>query len=98
MTGSRKKTRKRILQTINKPPKGGDYVWDGADEDDRPATPAELSAGITEQRRGRGRPPGSSKVSTTVRFDRDVIEAFRAKGPGWQSRMNSALREWLALK
>lgn len=43
----------------------------------------------------RGRPVGSTKVSTTVRFDSDVIEAFRAEGPGWQTRMNLALREWL---
>lgn len=44
----------------------------------------------------RGRPPGSSKKeSTTIRFDKDVLDAFKADGPGWQSRMNSALREWL---
>lgn len=44
----------------------------------------------------RGRPPGSgTKVSTTVRFDADILAAFRAEGPGWQTRMNQALREWL---
>jgi uncharacterized protein (DUF4415 family) len=35
------------------------------------------------------------KVSTTVRFDSDVLEAFRATGRGWQGRMNQALKEWL---
>ncbi len=44
----------------------------------------------------RGRPPGSKKISTTVRFDVEVIEAFRAGGPGWQTRMNDVLRDWLA--
>ncbi len=45
----------------------------------------------------RGRPAGSGmKVSTTVRFDADIIAAFRAGGPGWQTRMNEALREWLS--
>lgn len=45
----------------------------------------------------RGRPAGSgSKISTTIRFDADIIARFRADGPGWQSRMNEALREWLA--
>jgi len=34
-------------------------------------------------------------VSTTIRLDPDVIEAFRAQGRGWQSRINAALREWL---
>ncbi len=44
----------------------------------------------------RGRPPGTGKVSTTIRFDADVLEAFKSEGPGWQTRMNRALREWLA--
>lgn len=44
----------------------------------------------------RGRPPGSgAKKSTTVRFDLDVLDAFKTTGRGWQTRMNNALREWL---
>lgn len=43
----------------------------------------------------RGRPVGSTKVSTTIRFDSDVLEAFKKGGKGWQSRMNRALRQWL---
>lgn len=44
----------------------------------------------------RGRPKAESvKESLTVRYDTDVVAAFRASGPGWQSRMNAALREWL---
>ncbi len=43
----------------------------------------------------RGRPAGSSKVSTTIRFDGDVLEAFRAMGKGWQSKMNAVLREYV---
>lgn len=43
-----------------------------------------------------GRPLGSGlKESQTVRFDRDIIAAFKATGKGWQTRMNDALREWL---
>lgn len=43
-----------------------------------------------------GRPPGSgAKISTTVRFDADILQAFRATGKGWQTRMNDALKEWL---
>ena len=71
------------------------YVWDGKDEDDRPATPEEMRAGVEADRKQRGRPPGSDKESTTIRFDRDVLTAFRSAGPGWQTRMNAALREWL---
>ena len=45
----------------------------------------------------RGRPLGSgTKVQMTVRFDADVIEAFKQDGDGWQTRMNDALRDWLA--
>lgn len=36
------------------------------------------------------------KRSTTIRFDEDVLEAFKATGPGWQTRMNAAFKEWLA--
>lgn len=100
MSGSKKKhptrrlTRAQILEAMKKPPPGGYYVWDGKDEDDRPMTREEIRAGLALARK-RGRPPGSNKESTTVRFDRDVLDAFRAGGPGWQTRMNSALREWL---
>ena len=71
------------------------YAWDGKNEDPRPLTHEEMLAGIEAYRRQRGRPAGSDKESTTIRFDRDVLTAFRAGGPGWQTRMNAALREWL---
>ena len=74
---------------------GTPYVWDGKDEDDRPLTHEEMQAGIEAYRKQRGRPAGSDKESTTIRFDRDVLAAFRAAGPGWQTRMNAALRDWL---
>ncbi|MDY3330873.1 MAG: BrnA antitoxin family protein [Pelistega sp.] len=44
----------------------------------------------------RGRPVGTGqKQQLTVRFDRDVIAAFRALGDGWQTKMNKALKDWL---
>jgi len=43
----------------------------------------------------RGRPVGRTKASQTVRFDLDILSAFKATGKGWQTRMNDALREWL---
>ena len=45
--------------------------------------------------KGRGKQQSPTKISTTVRFDSDVLEAFRASGRGWQTRMNEALKEWL---
>lgn len=70
------------------------YVWDGKNDDERPLTREEMQVGVETYRR-RGRPAGSDKESTTIRFDRDVLAAFRAGGPGWQTRINAALREWL---
>jgi uncharacterized protein (DUF4415 family) len=47
------------------------------------------------KRRG-GRPRlANPKISVTIRYDVEVVEQFRAKGEGWQTRMNDALRDWL---
>ena len=35
------------------------------------------------------------KQQLTVRFDRDVIEWFRAQGAGYQTRMNAVLRGYM---
>lgn len=40
-----------------------------------------------------GRPKSSNpKIAISIRLDADVIEKFKATGPGWQSRINEALR------
>ena len=33
------------------------------------------------------------KEQVTLRIDQDVLEYFRATGPGWQDRINDALRK-----
>jgi uncharacterized protein (DUF4415 family) len=60
----------------------------------RPAEelPAELLAAFPNTGKRMGRPPGSTKQAVSLRLDRDVIDKFRATGPGWQSRINEALR------
>jgi len=41
----------------------------------------------------RGRPLGSgTKAQITLRLDIDVIDALRASGAGWQTRVNEILR------
>jgi uncharacterized protein (DUF4415 family) len=73
---------------------------DWVDEDDAPdlSTPywrAKFDAAPVL----RGRPPLSDpKVSTTIRLDADVVAHFRAGGPGWQTRVNAALKEWIATR
>jgi uncharacterized protein (DUF4415 family) len=40
-----------------------------------------------------GRPKGSgTKELVTLRLDREILDHFRAGGPGWQTRLNDALR------
>lgn len=34
-----------------------------------------------------------AKESVTLRIDRTVLEAFQEDGPGWQERINDALRK-----
>ncbi|MEO5808186.1 BrnA antitoxin family protein [Devosia sp.] len=36
--------------------------------------------------------PPSGKEMVTLRLDRDVLEHFQDEGPGWQERINAALR------
>ncbi|MCD6009332.1 BrnA antitoxin family protein [Halomonas sp. IOP_31] len=44
----------------------------------------------------RGRPVAERrKAQVSLRLDPDVIEAFRDTGPGWQTRMNQALKVFL---
>lgn len=60
-----------------------------------PELVAGLQAWQAEERRRRGqRGPqkAPTKVQLTLRVDRDVLDAYRATGPGWQTRMNDALR------
>jgi len=62
---------------------------------------AELAIGGTIVRPAKGtltragRPPqgAATKAQVTLRLDPDVIAKFREGGPGWQSRMNAALRK-----
>lgn len=79
---------------------------DGQDRDDAPdlSTPewrdrfaaAEVKEGDGVVSRGRGRPPvAQTKEHINVRLSPDVVEAFRASGPGCQTRIDAALREWL---
>jgi uncharacterized protein (DUF4415 family) len=43
----------------------------------------------------RGKQVAPTKQAVTVRYSPDVLDAFKATGAGWQTRMNDALRDWL---
>ena len=40
----------------------------------------------------RGLQPVASKASISLRVDQDVLEWFKAQGPGYQTRINTVLR------
>jgi uncharacterized protein (DUF4415 family) len=40
--------------------------------------------------------PGAKEM-VSLRIDRDVLDAFQADGPGWQDRINAALRKFAGL-
>ena len=46
------------------------------------------------QARGPGQKP--RKIQLTVRYSPEVLAYFRATGQGWQTRMDAALKEWIA--
>ena len=35
----------------------------------------------------------NAKETVSLRLDRDILEHFQADGPGWQERINDALRK-----
>ena len=97
MTGSKTNTMssKEVLTAVKAILPAQDYMWDGVDEDDRPATTNELRLGIQMAHAQRGRPSGSDKTQIALRVDNSVLSAFKATGKGWQTRMNDALKDWL---
>jgi uncharacterized protein (DUF4415 family) len=84
--------------------KGTESSW--VDPDDAPEWTAdmferaEISIGgvVVRPANGTLTKPGrprleKPKAQVTLRLDQDVIAKFRASGPGWQSRINEALKK-----
>jgi uncharacterized protein (DUF4415 family) len=73
-----------------------DTSW--SDPDDAPkltqawADEADAYRGKTLVRRGRPKLE-QTKQHVSLRLDPDVLESFKASGPGWQARINDALRK-----
>ncbi len=55
----------------------------------------ELPAPLQAKLRGRGPQKAPPKISTTIRLSPEVVQAFRAGGDGWQTRIDAALKDWL---
>lgn len=62
----------------------------------REVLPPELYQSLTKRKPGqRGPAKRARKVAVTLRIDPDVLDAFKAKGEGWQTRINQTLRSSL---
>lgn len=72
------------------------------DPDDAPKLTAEwfegaaAFVGTTPVRRGRPK-AAEPKQLVSLRLDRELVERLRAQGPGWQTRVNEALRKAVGL-
>lgn len=67
-----------------------------ADPDAQPLTDEQLKA-MTPLRSLKGRPKSEyKKLLVSIRYSPEVVSFFKATGEGWQSRMDSVLREYVA--
>jgi uncharacterized protein (DUF4415 family) len=48
-------------------------------------------------RKTRGPQKAPTKKLVSLRLSQDVVERFKAEGPGWQSRIDAALRKAVGL-
>jgi uncharacterized protein (DUF4415 family) len=63
--------------------------------DPRAAAEAAFKAATTKPAELPPKPPSvrSGKELVSLRIDRDVLDYFQEEGPGWQERINAALRK-----
>ena len=55
-----------------------------------------LPPSLRKQLGVRGPQKSPTKERITIRLSRDVVTQFRATGVGWQTRMDAALRQYIA--
>lgn len=63
---------------------------------DKTVSRDEAKAAVAKSRGGRP-PKDNPKQAVKLRIDPDVLAVLRATGPGWQTRVNTILRERFAL-
>jgi uncharacterized protein (DUF4415 family) len=83
---------------MNESKKSMEQNW--IDKDDAPELTDEFFVraneydGVKLKRLGRPK-KDKTKMLISVRYEKHIIDAFRASGDGWQTRMNLALSDWL---
>ena len=67
-----------------------------SDPNAQPLNPRQLKA-MLPMRALRGRPKSENpKLLVSVRYSPEVVAYFKSTGDGWQSRMDSVLRQYVA--
>ncbi|PUE33582.1 BrnA antitoxin family protein [Limnohabitans sp. Jir72] len=67
-----------------------------SDPDAQPLTPTQLKA-MVQLKSLRGRPKSENKKQlVSVRYSPEVLAYFKSTGDGWQSLMDSVLRQYVA--
>jgi uncharacterized protein (DUF4415 family) len=67
-----------------------------ADPDAQPLTANQLKA-MVPMRTLRGRPKSpNKKLLVSIRYSPEVVAYFKSTGEGWQARMDSVLRQYVA--
>lgn len=59
------------------------------------ALPQKEQKVLTSRKKARGLQKSSAKEVVTIRLSLDVVEQLRANGPGWQTRVDTVLRQWI---
>ena len=67
-----------------------------ADPDAQPLSATQLKA-MVPMRSLRGRPKSANKkLLVSIRYSPEVVAYFKSTGEGWQARMDSVLRQYVA--
>ena len=76
---------------------GGTSKWQTTDAGQRDARAAEAAFKKATAKPVDLPPPKptipNAKEMVSLRLDRDILDHFQAEGPGWQDRINDALRK-----
>jgi uncharacterized protein (DUF4415 family) len=55
-----------------------------------------VAATLEGLRQFRGPNKRPVKEQVAIRLDQELVNALRASGPGWQTRVNAVLKDWMA--
>ncbi len=55
-----------------------------------------VAATLASLRKSRGPNKKPTKEQVAIRLDPELVKALRDSGPGWQTRVNAVLKDWMA--